>query len=114
MEQATGEDLAPISATTGQTANPDKPKEEAYSGIRVTDEDRDIGSGLYWSSTKALLRLNAGSIKGIRVTDEDRDIGSGRYWSATKALLRLNAGSIKGIRVIDEDRDIGSVSVSKQ
>ena len=47
MEQATGEDLAPISATTGQTANPDKPKEEAYSGIRVTDEDRDIGSGLY-------------------------------------------------------------------
>ena len=44
VDQATGEDLAPISATTGQAANPDKPKEEAFSGIRVTDEDRDIGN----------------------------------------------------------------------
>jgi len=44
VDQATGEDLAPISATTGQASNPDKPKEEAYSGIKVTDEDRDIGN----------------------------------------------------------------------
>jgi len=26
------------------SSNPDKPKEEAYSGIKITDEDRDIGS----------------------------------------------------------------------
>lgn len=44
VDQATGEDLAPISATTGQSSNPDKPKEEAYSGITITDEDREIGS----------------------------------------------------------------------
>ena len=44
VDQATGEDLAPISATTGQASNPDKPKEEAYSGIKITDEDRDIGN----------------------------------------------------------------------
>ena len=44
VDQATGEDLAPINATTGMSSNPDKPKEEAYSGIKITDEDRDIGS----------------------------------------------------------------------
>ena len=43
VDQDSGRDLAPISATTGRASNPDKPKEEAYSGIRVTDEDRDIG-----------------------------------------------------------------------
>ncbi len=42
VDQATGKDLAPMSAVTkGQTSNPSRPQDKFVSGIRVMDEDKD-------------------------------------------------------------------------